>query len=258
MADQQTNSTPAPAPEDLKLAESTDVRQFKTWMAEYGRPAAIGIAIAVVIMLGVNAWRTHKANAAAAAAQALFGARTPEEFQMQADRAPDAPTAPIALASAAAEYYNANRFEEALDAYRLFTTRYSDHMLSDSARLGIAASLEALERYSEAAEAYTLFVTDRPDSPLLSQARLGAARAYAADGRYDDARVIYEDMIAAAASPEDVGQAESGLLFLKKEQRSAEAAAASPAGEAAPAEEPAPAVEEPAPGAEPPAETPAE
>ena len=245
MAEQQNN----PAPEDPKLAESADVQQFKTWMAEYGRPAVIGIAIAVVILLGVNAWRTHKANAATAAAQALFSARTPEEFQMQADQAPDAPTAPIALASAAAEYFNANRFEEALDAYRLFTTRYSDHMLSDSARLGIAASLEALERYGEAAEAYTLFVADRPGSPLVTQAQLGAARAYAADGRYDDARVIYEDMIAAAASPEAVGQAESGLLFLKKEQRSAEAAAA---------EEPAPVEEDPAPEAEPPAEAPAE
>ena len=244
MAEQQ--NTPSPAPVDPKLAESADVQQFKTWINEYGRPAVIGVAIAVLILLGVNIWRNQKASKAAAAAQALFTARTPEEFQMQADQSPDAPTAPIALASAAAEYYNANRFEEALDAYRLFTTRYPEHMMADSARLGIAASLEALERYGEAAEAYTLFASDRPDSPLLMQTQLGAARAYAADGRYDDARVIYEDMIAAAASPEAVGQAESGLLFIKKEQRSAEAAAAAPAGEAAIAEEPAPAEEAPA------------
>ena len=221
MAEQQ----PTPAPEDPKTAESADVQQFKTWINDYGRPVLFGIAIAVVILLGVNIWRNQKASKAAAAAQALFTARTPEEFQMQADQTPDAPTAPVALASAAAEYYNANRFEEALDAYRLFTSRYPDHMLADNARLGIAASLEALERYTEASEAYTLFAADRPGSPLLVQAQLGAARAYAADGRYDDARAVYEDMIAAAVSPEAVGQAESGLLFIKKEQRAAEAPA---------------------------------
>jgi TolA-binding protein len=253
MADQQ----PVSAPEEPKTAESADVQQFKAWINDYGRPALVGIAIAVVILLGVNIWRNQKASKAAAAAQALFTAQTPEEFQVQADRAPSSSaTAPVSLASAAAAYYNANRFEEALDAYRLFSTRYPGHMLADNARLGIAASLEALERYGEAAEAYTLFVSDRPDSPLLTQARLGAARAYAADGRYDDARAVYEEMIAAADSPEAVGQAESGLLFIKKEQRSAEAAAA-PAEEAAPAEAPAP-EQEPAPEAEPPAEAPAE
>ena len=52
------------------------------WMAEYGRPALIGLAVAVVVLLGISVWRSQKEAKAAAAVQALFQSKSPEELQM--------------------------------------------------------------------------------------------------------------------------------------------------------------------------------
>ena len=47
----------------------------------------------------------------------------------------------------------------------------------------------------------------------------GAARSLEQLGRFDEARALYEDFIAANPDNEQVPQAESGLLFLKKAER---------------------------------------
>ena len=94
-------------PEQAPVApthENEDAQQFSKWMAEYGRPALIGLAVAVVALLGIQVWRGQKESKAAAAVQALFQSNSPEELQQLASADPEAPTAPMALASAAAEH----------------------------------------------------------------------------------------------------------------------------------------------------------
>ena len=175
--DNLNETPPAPAPESPR-PESEDLQQFSKWMAEYGRPALIGLAVAVAVLLGITVWNNQKKEKASAAVQALFQVRSPEELQQLALADPEAPTAPMALASAAAEYYAQNRFDEALDAYRNFLTRYPTNMLAGDVALGVAASLEALENYAEAGAAYGAFAEANPDNPLRPQAVMGAARCH--------------------------------------------------------------------------------
>lgn len=215
---------------------SEELQQFSKWMAEYGRPALIGLAVAVAVLLGITVWNNQKKEKASAAVQALFQVRSPEELQQLALADPAAPTAPMALASAAAEYYAQNRFDEALEAYRNFLTRYSTNLLAGDVALGVASSLEALENFTEAVSAYEAFAEANPDSPLRPQAVMGAARCHEQLGQFPEARALYEDFIAANPESPWLPQAESGLLFLNQAERARNAPPA-----AAPATEPAPA-----------------
>jgi TolA-binding protein len=243
---------PEPAPA-APTHDNEDVQRFSTWMAEYGRPALIGLAVAVVALLGIQIWHGQKTSKAAAAVQALFQSRSPEELQQLATTDPEAPTAPMALASAAAEFYAQNRYDEALAAYQSFLAQYPAHMLAAQAEVGVAASFEALDDFEAAVAGYEAFVQQRPDHPLRPQATFGAARCLEQLGRFDAARALYEDFIAADPDNEQVLQAESGLLFLKKAER-AKNAPVRPAGgaaeTAAPAAEETPAAIEAAPAAD--------
>ena len=218
--------------------ESQDAQQFSKWMAEYGRPALIGLAVAVVALLGVSIWRNQKAEKASAAVQVLFQRRSPEELRQLATANPEAPTAPMALASAAAEFYAQNRYDEALSTYQGFLGQYPTNMLVPDAKIGVAASLEALDDFEAAATAYEAFAAENAASTLRPQAVMGAARCREQLGQFDKARALYEDFIAANPESTWLPQAESGLLFLKKAERakSLPAPAAAPAAvEAAPA-----------------------
>ena len=209
--------TPPPA--------SQDARQFFQWMTEYGRPALIGLAVAVVLLLGISVWRGQKETKAAAAVQALFQNKSPEELLGLAWGDPKAPTAPMALASAAAEFYAQNRYDEALAAYQGFLAQYPAHMLAPQAELGAAASQEALDDFEAAVAGYVAFAEKRAESPLRPQAVFGAARCLEQLDRFDEARALYEDFIAANPDSDQLAQAESGLLFLKKAERAKNAPA---------------------------------
>ena len=214
--------TPAPAPE---AHDNDDVQRFSTWMAEYGRPALVGLAVAVVALLGIQIWHGQKTSKAAAAVQALFQSRSPEELQQLATTDPEAPTAPMALASAAAEFYAQNRYDEALAAYQSFLAQYPAHMLAPQAELGAAASFEALDDFEAAVAGYVAFAEKRAESPLRPQAVFGAARCLEQLDRFAEARALYEDFIAANPDSDQLAQAESGLLFLKKAERAKNAPA---------------------------------
>lgn len=196
-----------------------DAKQFSQWMAEYGRPALIGLAVAVVVLLGVSIWRNQKEAKAAAAVQALFENRSPEELQQLAVAKPDASTAPMALASAAAEFYTQNRYDEARTAYERFLNLYPTNLFAPDAAIGLAASQEALEDFEAAAAGYESFAAANAGSPLRPQAVFGAARCRQQLGQFDAARALYEDFIAANPESTWLPQAESGLLFLKKAER---------------------------------------
>lgn len=238
-------------PEQAPVApthENPDAQVFSKWMAEYGRPALIGLAVAVVLLLGIQVWRGQKQSKAAAAVQALFRSSSPEELQQLASADPEAPTAPMALASAAAEFYAQNRYDEAMAAYQRFLSLYPGHLLAPDAAVGVAASLEAQDQFEEAAASYEAFARENPASSLRPQAVFGAARCLEQVGKFDEARALYEDFIAANPDSTWLSQAESGLLFLKKAERAKNLPAPVSAVPAAIAEAPASA-EAPAPEA---------
>ncbi len=219
MDEQIPDQEKQPHPSHSHQPADTDAQEFMQWMKEYGRPAMIGLVVVVVVMLGVSVWRKQQAAKSEAAVQALFQGRSPEEFQQLALTDPKSPTAPVALATAAAEFYAENRYDEALVTYRSFLTQYPDHMLVADAELGVASSLEALEEYDEAATAYMAFAEGHSGNPMEPRAVFGAARCREQLEQFDEARALYEEFIVANPDSTSLAQAESGLLFLNKAER---------------------------------------
>lgn len=219
------NEQPVNEPATSPAEATGDVQQFSQWMTEYGRPALIGLAVAVVVLLGLSIWRNQKAEKSTAAVQALFQARSPEEFLQMATLNPEAPTSPVALATAGAEFYAQNRYDEALNAYQRFLSSYAGHEMAPEAELGVAASQEALDDFASAAAGYEAFVQAHPNNSLMPQAVLGAARCREQMGQFAEARSLYEDFIMAHPDSSWIPQAESGLLFLKKAERAKNAPA---------------------------------
>lgn len=217
--DEQNPISENESPLQTPPPENEDAQQFSRWMAEYGRPALIGLAVAVVALLGISIWRNQQAEKSAAAVQALFQRRSPEELRQMALADPETPIAPMALASSAAEFYAQNRYDEALAAYQSFLGSYPTHMLAPDAKVGVAASLEALDDFEAAAASYEAFAAENPASSLQPQAVMGAARCREQLGQFDEARALYEDFIAKNEKSGWLPQAESGLLFLKKAER---------------------------------------
>ena len=226
--------------------ESADAGSARALFDAYGKPLLFVVLVAVVASLLFSAWRNRREAAADAASRTLFFAQSPEELQQAALDAPSAPTAPVALFSAASSYYSASRYEEALDAANAFIAAYPNHEWAPAASFTAAAALEALERYDEAIPAYDALASAEttPDTWVL-QARNGQARSLQALARFDEARAIYEDLSLRFTDPAVQSQIEANLQFLAKAERASTLPL--PAPEPAPESEPAPDLSEDAP-----------
>ncbi len=201
-------------------AESADALSFRALAEAYAKPFLFVVLLAVVASLLFTAWRNRREAAAEAASRTLFFAQSPEELQQSALASPSAPSAPVALFSAASAYYVSSRFEEALDAANAFTAAYPAHEWAPAAAFAAAASLEALERYDEAVAAYDALASSEatPDTWVL-QARNGQARSLQALARFDEARAIYEDLTLRFTEPGVQSQINANLQFLAKSER---------------------------------------
>lgn len=196
-----------------------ELDELMSWLKEYGRPVVSGLLIGAVLLMGIHLWRQRQREKTAAAVQALFQGSAPEELLQQALAEPKASIAPLALASAAADFFAQGRYDEALAAYENLLEQYADSLLAPNAELGRAASLEALDDFAGAAEAYEAFALNRADDFLLLQATLGAGRCREQLGEHDEARALYEEYLVAHPDGEWLAQVESSLMLLKKAER---------------------------------------
>ena len=228
---------------ELNQQHATEVPEaasFGSLASAYGKPLLFVVLLAVVASLLFTAWRNRREANAEAASRTLFFAQSPEELQQSALTSPSSPTAPAALFSAASAFFNASRFEEALDAANAFIAAYPSHEWAPAAAFTAAASLEALERYDEAIPAYDALASaeSTPETWVL-QARNGQARSLQALARFDEARAIYEDLALRFDTPAIQAQIDDALQFLAKAERAASLPLSEPAPEAAPEAEPA-------------------
>ncbi|NLB65685.1 MAG: tetratricopeptide repeat protein [Lentisphaerae bacterium] len=205
-------------PPNLPPESSGEMDELLSWLNEYGKPIFSGLIIGIVLVAGIYLWRQRQSEKAEAAVQALFEGGSPEEYLQRAIAEPKAPTAPLALASAAADFYAQGRYDEALSAYESLLEQYPESLPAPNARLGRAASLEALDDFAGAADAFE-DAAGRVEGFLLLQATLGAGRCREQLGQLDEARAIYEDYLVAHPEGDWQAQIESSLLLLKRAER---------------------------------------
>lgn len=198
-----------------------EVEMLREFIRNHGQTLVIALGVCLAIALGFGAYKNHKQSSAIRASQLLMNARSSEELQQVVSQHPSAPTTPLAMLTLAARYYDDGQYEMARFTYSQFEQKYPKHSLIDVATLGKAQCLESEGQLSEAISAYESLFSSKPDHFLAPLARLSKARALMQMGRFDDARTEYEDFIAANPDSDWATLAESALLFVDKEVRSA-------------------------------------
>jgi outer membrane protein assembly factor BamD (BamD/ComL family) len=151
------------------------------------------------------------------------------QFQEVIANYADTPSAPLAQLSLASAYYDQSQFELARDTFAQFGEKFANHPMAQVAELGVAQSLEALERYDEAISAYDSFLSKNAGHFMVPTAVFGKARVLESHQKFAEAKSVYELFIAENPESEWLNRAETGLDFVKKQERAAAVPAAAPA-----------------------------
>jgi tetratricopeptide (TPR) repeat protein len=274
MAEKEIRKPQVPVPPGQQ--EETD--ESLEALREYAVPVVVGLVLALVAAGGFQLYRYQKRSVIERSSALLNTARDPSQLREIVTQYADTPSAPVAQLTLASQYFSEGQYELARKAYQQFEQTFPEHPMQASATYGAAMCLEASGLSEQAIEAFAAFEENRPDHFLTPLATLGQARCLDQLGRLEEARTLYEDFIAANPESPWVADADSQLLFVKKQIRARDAAPppgeeeapppeqpvaedtpAAPAEEApAAAPEPQPVVEEPTPAAEepPPADAP--
>lgn len=234
------------------------------WWEKDGKQTLAIVAVCGLAVLGYYGVKNYRAAQADAAAAALMDATGVDELAEAASRYEGTKAGPALRLRLAKAYFDAEKYEEALDLYEKLDGRAPEGFANAPA-VGKAMCLEALERYDEAKAAFEAFADAQPKSYLALTAQLGAARVVAAGG--DKAKAL-EMLAALKESVKDdelaVARVEAATSLVKRWEKRAkrslfdaadaaaqqlEAAAAAPAVEVPAVETPAvevPTVETPA------------
>lgn len=209
--------------------EQHEVPEVLTFLKENGVAIVVGAAIAVGGFVGYSVWKNGKATRQVTAATMLANSQTAPQFQEIINNYSDTKAAPMAYLSLASAYYDQGQYDLARHTFIQFQTTYPQHDLLPLADLGVAQTLEAAGSLQDALAGYEAFATRYPDHYLVASAIFGKARVLEALGQFDAARAVYEDYIAANPESRWSARAETGLEFLKKEERAKSSGVTTPA-----------------------------
>jgi len=240
----ESNQEEIPAGKTAKeqILEQHEVPEVLDFLKENGVAIVVGAAIAVGAFVGYSVWKNNKETQQTTASTMLANSQTIPQFQEIINNYGNTLAAPMATLSLAAAYYDQGQYDLARHTFIQFQTTYADHDMLPVADLGVAQSFEAAGSFADAIAGYDSFLTRYPNHYLAPSAVFGKARILESQGRFDESRAVYEDFIAANPESRWTGRAETGLEFVKKQQRAA-AMPKAPEAAVSPVEEIAPAVE---------------
>jgi predicted negative regulator of RcsB-dependent stress response len=209
--------------------EQHEVPEVLDFLKENGIAIVVGVLVAVVAFVGYTVFKNSRAAKIDAASTLLANSQSVPQFQEVIANYADTPSAPLAQLSLASAYYDQSQFELARDTFTQFGEKFPNHPMAQVAELGVAQSLEALERYDDAISAYDAFLSKNAGHFMVPTAVFGKARVLESQQKFAEAKSVYELFIAENPESEWLNRAETGLDFVKKQERAAAVPAAAPA-----------------------------
>lgn len=165
------------------------------WLSENGRSFAYQLAIAVLVVVLAIAFTKSRAAKLENASAAMLTTSDVVGLEELNGRYGGTKIGPLIRLRLARAYYDAGQFDSAKDAYAQFVKRNAKHTFADEARLGLAASEEALQEFQQAIADYRA-ISAPAGSPAAIMAKLGEARSLAASGDKAAAAVLLETLAA--------------------------------------------------------------
>jgi len=221
--EQQTNEAPEGKPAKQQQLEQHEVPEVLDFLKENGIALVVGVLIAVVGFVGYSVWKSGKAAKIDTASSLLAQSQSAPQFQEIINNYPDTPAAPLAYLSLGGAYFDQGQFELARQTFQQFIDTFPKHEMRPTAQLGMGQALEAMGDLSGAVASYDAFLAAHPGHYLMPNATFGKARALESLGRFAEAKSVYEDFIAANPESRWTSRAETGLDFVRKRERAAQA-----------------------------------
>ena len=196
-----TDTQNAPAPVDGGLAEKLpeELLPVYDWYRTQGRQLVMAAAALLLVALGVIAYLRHRANQADLASAALMTTESVEGLENLNRQYGGTRAGPLIRLRLAEAYYNAGNHAAARGIYEKFLKSDGRHKLIGTARLGLAATLEAEQSFEEAGAAFETFARENPGHYLYPLAVMGQARCLAARKEKAAARDLLDRLIVARA-----------------------------------------------------------
>lgn len=200
-------------------AESAGTNSLPDSVKEQWKGFAIKSGLAVVVVLGVFLYRTHRQSSEDQASRMLGEARNVQALQAIMTQYPGTPAARLALLQTAKALYDSGDYAAASASYTDFTTKHPKHPMVAVAHLGKIACMEAMGKIPEALAAYSAFLNEQSGSFLIPSALFGKARCLEQMQKYDEARAVYEDFLTANPKSLWKNDVEENLRQLDRDSR---------------------------------------
>ena len=180
----------APIPENLP----EELLPLYDWWKANGKQTLITVAAAAVLIGGAYAFKQVRASKIAAANQELLKATSLDELESTVVKFGSTKAGNAARLRLAKAYYDAAKYDEALDAYDTCIRKGAPVGFKEIAELGRAHALEALGRLDDAAAAYLAFEKAHASHFLQPKAVMGTARILTLQGKKDEAKKLLENL----------------------------------------------------------------
>jgi predicted negative regulator of RcsB-dependent stress response len=164
------------------------------WL-RFQKEIAAALIVVVLAMIGFAGYRFYKNRRDSSAAELLGAAKAPQDFQEVASRYPNTPAAASAYLLLAEKFRNEKKFTEANAALQEFIDKNAEHDFVPTAKLALAANLEAMGKSDEALAIYQQVAAQYPNSFTAPLALISEVPLLKAKNRTDEARRICEEIL---------------------------------------------------------------
>src|ERR1700730_16562047 len=171
---------------------AVDARVF--WL-RFQKEIAAALIVVVLAMIGYTGYRFYKNRRESSAAELLGTAKTPRDFQEVASRYPNTPAGASAYLLLAEKFRNEKKFAEANAALQEFIDKNPEHDFVPTAKLAVAANLEAMGKNDEALAIYQQVAAKYPNSFSAPLAMISQVPLLKAKNRTEDARRVCEEIL---------------------------------------------------------------
>jgi TolA-binding protein len=164
------------------------------WM-RFQKEIAAALIVILLAIAGYAGYRLYMSRRDSTAAEALGNAKTQPDYEQVIERYSGTPAGASAYLLLAQKQRDEKKLAEANATLQKFTDKYPEHDLVPTARVAMAANLEALGKNDEALAIFQQVAQKYPNSydgplALISQVPLLKAK-----GRADEARRVCEEMM---------------------------------------------------------------
>ena len=181
---EETNKENVPEHIPAIVKKAPELLPLWDWWVKEGKSTLTMLMIAGAVVAAFYGVRGYFRSRDVAANAALVNAYSTDDLEAAVSSYGSSKVGPALKLRLAKSYYDAERYQDALDTYEGLVAKASKiPALADMAEIGRAYSLEGLGKFKEAGDAFAAFDQDsKTNSFLALTAKLGKARCQALAG----------------------------------------------------------------------------